>query len=205
MHNSIIAPRSLNRSHAFHKALPLGVLVYDNSFEADNLLAIAADDLKTSGYRVGGVVQSNAHRQGRRKCDMYLKDLLSGEEILISSDRGNEARGCRLDLAAFASAGVWGERALAERVDLLVINKFGKEELHGRGLRPLLAEALIANIPVIIGVSRLNLDDFLAFTADAGTLLTPVGDAVVIWCRETIMRRANKRPDEQAETTNEKT
>lgn len=171
-------------------SLPLGIVVYDDSLAADNLLAESASVLAASGYRLGGVVQSNPHRQGRRKCDMYLRDLLSGEEILISADRGNEARGCRLDPAAFARVGLWGERALAEHVDLLIVNKFGKEEAQGRGLRPLIAEAMIAGTPVLIGVSGLNLADFLAFAGDTGTHLAPERDAIVSWCRGAIKQRA---------------
>ena len=42
---------------------------------------------------------------------------------------------------------------MPERVDLLIINKFGREEANGRGLRAVFAEALIAEIPLVIGVS----------------------------------------------------
>ena len=135
-----------------------------------------------------GVVQSNKQRQGRRKCDMYLKDLWSGEEILISSDRGNASRGCRLDHAAFVRIGVWGDRALAEGADLLILNKFGKEEAQGRGLRPLIAAALIADIPVVIGVPGANLDDFFAFVGDAATRLPLDRQAILRWCRKATKR-----------------
>jgi nucleoside-triphosphatase THEP1 len=176
--------------HEAGDALPLGVMVYDNSLEGDALLTQAADGLAAEGYRLGGVVQSSVHRPGRRKCDMYLRDLMSGEEILISLDRGNEARGCRLDADAFARVGLWGERALAAGVDLLVINKFGKEEAQGRGLRPLIAEALIAGIPVMLGVSSLNLDDLLAFAGAAAVRLPPGCEAIMAWCRAAARRRA---------------
>ncbi|MDE3116296.1 MAG: DUF2478 domain-containing protein [Pseudomonadota bacterium] len=171
-------------------ALPLGVMVYDNSLEGDALLTEAADRLAAEGYRLGGVVQSSVHRAGRRKCDMYLRDLMSGEEILISLDRGNEARGCRLDADAFARVEVWGERALAAGVDLLVINKFGKEEAQGRGLRPLIAEALLSGIPVMLGVSTLNLYDLQAFAGEAAVRLPAECDAIMAWCRQAAKRRA---------------
>lgn len=135
-------PESPHADRCTVRPLPLGVVVYEVGHEAGNILAWAADDLAASGYRLGGVVQSSVHRPGRRKCDMYLRDLSSGEEILISFDRGNGARGCRLDPAAFARAGLWGERALVEGVDLLILNKFGKQEAQGRGFRPLIADAL---------------------------------------------------------------
>jgi hypothetical protein len=123
---------------------------------------------------------------------MYVRDLLSGEEILISSDRGNEARGCRLDAAAFVRIAAWVERALVEHVDLLVLNKFGKQEANGRGLRPLIAEALIAEIPVLTGVSRRNLADFLAFAGGSSTTLPSDREAIVAWCRKAIKRRAGR-------------
>lgn len=169
--------------------LPLATVVYDDSFLADNLLARCADDLAASGYRLGGVVQSNLHRQGRRKCDMYLRDLLTGETVLISADRGNEAIGCRLNPAAFVQVGVWGERALAAGVDLLILNKFGKEEARGRGLRPLMADALMAGVPVVVGVSSHNLDAFLDFAGGMGTSLAPERHAVVSWCRNAVGHR----------------
>lgn len=167
-------------------ALPLGVIVYENSMGADGLLAQAATSLAAQGYRLGGTVQSSVHRPGRRKCDMYLRDLLSGEEILISLDRGNEARGCRLDPDAFARVSLWGERALAAGVDLLVVNKFGKEETLGRGLRPLIAEALIAGIPVVLAVSSLNLPDLEAFAGEAVERLPARQEAILAWCRTAV-------------------
>ena len=183
-------PHPAHADHSAVRPLPLGMVVYDDSLEADNLLAQCASDLAAFGYRLGGVVQSNVPRHGRRKCDMYLKDLMSGEEIKISFDRGNESRGCRLDPAAFAQVGIWCASALAEGADLLIINKFGKAEAKGRGLRPFIAEALIAGIPVVIGVSRLNLNDFVAFAGDSATCLAPERDVILVWCRNALTRRA---------------
>jgi hypothetical protein len=124
---------------------------------------------------------------------MYVKDLLGGDEIKISVDRGNEARGCRLDPDAFARIDAWIERAVLERVDLLIINKFGKEEAHGRGLRPVIAEALIAEIPLVIGVSKRNLCDFLTFVGDSATHLRPDIEAITAWCRNAIEFGAHRR------------
>jgi nucleoside-triphosphatase THEP1 len=169
----------------------LGVVVYDDGLFADALIARCASALSASGYRLGGVVQSNPHRDGRRRCDMYLKDLLGGDQIKISFDRGNEARGCRLDPDAFARIDAWVERAVLERVDLLIINKFGKEEARGRGLRPVIADALIAEIPLVIGVSTLNLFDFQSFVGETATRLTPDVGAITAWCRTAIEHRAH--------------
>jgi nucleoside-triphosphatase THEP1 len=179
--------------HAEPSPSQIGAVVYDDGLISDALIAQCATDLIASGFRLGGIVQSNAHRLGRRRCDMYVKDLLGGDEVKISLDRGNEARGCRLDPDAFARIDTWVERAVRERVDLLVINKFGKEEAHGRGLRPVIAEALIAGIPLVIGVSTRNLCDFLTFIGDPATRLRPDVEAITAWCRNAIARGAHQQ------------
>jgi nucleoside-triphosphatase THEP1 len=170
-----------------------GVVIYDDGLFADALIARCADALVASGYRLGGIVQSNPQRPGRRRCDMYVKDLLGGDEVKISLDRGNEARGCRLDPDAFARIDAWVERAVLKRVDLLIINKFGKEEAHGRGLRPVIADALIAEIPLLIGVSTQNLCEFLTFVGDSVTRLEPDMESITAWCRNAIEPRAHHR------------
>jgi nucleoside-triphosphatase THEP1 len=179
--------------HASPGLSQVGVVVYHDGLFGDALIAQCAAGLAASGYRLGGIVQSNAHRPGRRRCDMFVKDLLGGDEIKISLDRGNEARGCRLDPDAFARIDAWIERAVLERVDLLIINKFGKEEAHGRGLRPVIAEALIAEIPLVIGVSTRNLGDFLTFVGDPATRLAPDIGAIIAWGRNAIGRAAHHR------------
>ena len=166
----------------------IGLVAYDDGLVRDALIAQCAVGLAASGYRLGGVVQSNAQRHGRRRCDMYVKDLLDGDEIKISLDRGDEARGCRLDPDAFARIEAWIKRAVVEHVDLLIINKFGREEAHGRGLRAVVAEALIAEIPLVIGVSTQNLGDFLTFVGDSVTRLEPDIEAISAWCRNAIER-----------------
>jgi nucleoside-triphosphatase THEP1 len=171
----------------------IGAVVYDDGLCSDALIAQCAARLVASGHRLAGIVQSNAHRRGQRRCDMYVKDLSGGDQIQISLDRGNEARGCRLDPDAFARIGAWVERALLERVDLLIINKFGKEEAHGRGLRPVIAEALIAEMPLLIGVSTQNLCDFLTFVGDSATRLRPDIEAITAWCQKAIERGAHHR------------
>ena len=187
------APRIVAEQAGTELSQTAGVVVYDDGLFADALIAQCAASLIASGFRLGGVVQSNPHRPGRRRCDMHVKDLLGGDEISISLDRGNEARGCRLDPDAFARINAWVERAVLERVDLLIINKFGKEEAHGRGLRPVIADALIAEIPLMIGVSTRNLCDFLTFGGDSATRLKPGIEAMTAWCRSAIERGAHDR------------
>ena len=169
---------------------PLAVLIYEDSIEADRLLAASANAIARAGYRLAGLVQSNVERPGRRKCAMNLTDLSSGEEIAISQDLGDEAAACRLDTAALVQAGLGVERALAAGADLLIVNRFGKQEAQGGGLRSVIAEALVADVPVLLGVSELNLDACLAFAGGPAARLDASQDAIVAWCRDAIRRHS---------------
>jgi len=168
---------------------PLGVVIYRDSSVGDELLCGCAEYLQLLGHRLGGVVQSNVYRSGRLKCDMYLRDLLTCERIEISNNRGNGANGCRLDGSALARACVLGSEALRANIDLFVLNKFGKEESEGRGFRSVIAEALIAGIPVVVGVSERNIASLTDFAGDAMKLIPAEHRAIANWGREAIGRR----------------
>ena len=124
-----------------------------------------ARGLRMAGLRVAGAVQMNPAGAAGRCCDMALQLLPSDRLIRISEDRGPLARGCRLDAGAL-------EQAVAEVLALLdtpvppqvlVLNKFGKQEAEGRGFRPVIAEALGRDIPVLVGVGPGNLEALEAF------------------------------------------
>lgn len=116
---------------------------------------------------------------------MDLIILPDGPVVRISEDRGDLARGCMLDSGALEQTVVAVQQRL-EGARMLVVNKFGKREAEGRGLVPVIAEALELGLPVLIGVNGLNLAAFLAF---AGEEVSPLpADAVIVadWCKAAI-------------------
>ncbi|WP_293859250.1 DUF2478 domain-containing protein [uncultured Alsobacter sp.] len=149
----------------------LVAIVYGDGARADALLHAVAAALAREGRVVTGLLPHAVQRPGRSRCDMVLEDPRSGERIRISEDRGEMARGCRLDLGELLRAGELVRRALDDRPDLVIVNKFGKSEAEGGGLRDVLAEIAAAEIPLLIAVPRRNLDAWRRFTG---------GDAVEI-------------------------
>jgi hypothetical protein len=79
-------------------------------------------------------------------------DLRSGSAIDIWHHRGKGARGCRLDESRLLEAEPALRVAIAERVDLLVINRFGRAENLGRGMVDTIASAIEAGIPILTAV-----------------------------------------------------
>ncbi|MCV2448713.1 DUF2478 domain-containing protein [Paracoccus sp. DMF] len=153
---------------------------------ADRLLAATAETLQARGLRLAGAVQHNIERADR-DCDMQLRILGTDAVIGITQDLGTCSEGCRLDGGALAQAVALAESVLAQGADLVIVNKFGKQECFGNGFRAFIAEALAQGIPVLLSVAPEQLAGFHDF---AGELAEPVApEAAMRWC-ETRTRAA---------------
>ena len=147
----------------------------------DRLLWEFADRLQERGFSLAGVVQTNSDRPGSHHCDMDVRVLPAGAVIRINQVLGEESRGCRLNPVALEEAVALVETTLDSSPDLLIINKFGKHEAEGRGFRPLIAEALARDIPVLLGVNALNLDAFEGFSCGLAEELSADATAIATW------------------------
>ncbi len=152
----------------------------------DALIAAVADRLQADGLRLAGTVQSNIERPDRRKCDMDLILLPHGPVIRISEDRGDLARGCMLDSGALEQSVMTVQQRLSG-ADILIVNKFGKREAEGKGLVPVIGDAVDLGLPVLVGVNGLNLAAFLAFAGEEATALPTDVASVVQWCRHSVV------------------
>lgn len=152
----------------------------------DALIAEVAALLAADGLRLAGTVQSNHERPDRRKCDMDLAVLPDGPIVRISEDRGDLARGCTLDSGALEQTVVAVQQRL-DGAEVLIVNKFGKREAEGKGLVPVIAEALERGIPVLIGVNGLNLAAFLVFAGEDVIALPTDAPSVAAWCKDMIL------------------
>ncbi len=171
----------------------LGYVTVQGKGRIDLLMAEAASLLETRGVALAGTVQTNIDRQDCPRCDMDLRLLPDGPVVRISVDRGPQARGCRLDAGALEQSVLWVEAAL-ERAEVLVVNKFGKQEAEGKGLAGSIAAALERGLPVIVGVNGLNLPAFLGFAAGMAEELAPDPARIAEWCFNTL---AGMGPDKR--------
>ena len=112
---------------------------------------------------------------------MDLRVLPDGPVIRISQSLGREARGCRLDSSALEQSVALVQAALETAPDLMIINKFGKHEAEGRGFRPLIAEALSRDIPVLVGVNGLNEQKFIDFSGGTAQRLGGSAEETAVW------------------------
>lgn len=150
----------------------------------DATLCSAAATLRAKGCRLAGVLPEPCTTPDRHACDMDLIDLASGARLHISQKLGKQSTGCRLDGAAIEAAAMTvaeGLAAASVAPDLMIFNRFGKQEATGHGFFPVIVSALERGVPVLVGVNDLNRPAFEAFAAGLSVELSDSPGAVLGW------------------------
>ncbi len=158
--------------------------------DMDLILAGLAKRLQGAGLRVAGLVQVNTECESGGPCDMDVQVLPEGPVLRISQTLGPGARGCRLDADALERAVGLVSASLEPGADILLINKFGKQEAAGGGFREVMGAALAAGVPVIVGLNPLNAAEFEAFTDGMAEAIPPELDGLEAW----VMRQVASQP-----------
>lgn len=142
---------------------PILAIVYSDGLAADRLISDLGYRIRDAGIAVAGIVQHNKFVRDRTRCDMEVEELASGIVLQISEDRGKEARGCRMDRGALVEAAGLLSLSLNSEPDILIINKFGKLEAEGRGLRETFSDAVQLGVPIVVGVPYRNIEQWRGF------------------------------------------
>lgn len=169
-----------------HSGLHLAAICHDGGGHIDRLMAEVAAGLRAQGCRLCGVIQSNPAPAPGQRCDMLLEELSSGEKFPISQRLGLESQACRLDSAALEEVVHLVERSLGDAPDMLLLNKFGRQESEGKGLRLSIARALELGVPVLVGLNRSYLPAWTRFAGAEGALLEAELDPVLRWCAKAL-------------------
>jgi len=161
----------------------LAAVVYEagTGGKTDQILCDIATELSDRGYQLAGTVQRAFERVDRCACDMVVRDLATGKELKISQDRGAHAVGCRLNPQSLEELVGSTETALFDGADVLIVNKFGKQEALGGGFRDVIARAVTDSIPTIVAVNVTYIEAWRAFAADTADELAPDTTAIEAW------------------------
>jgi hypothetical protein len=117
---------------------------------------------------------------------MFLKSMRGDQTVKISQSLGPAANGCRVDSSALAAAYSKIDQELDDGADLLILNRFGRCEAEGAGLRGLIEKAVDKSIPVLIAVRPKFVDQWNEF---AGGYTQPIGSnhrAIIEWCLQSL-------------------
>jgi hypothetical protein len=144
----------------FDAQCDLAALVYTENQDPDETLREFASDLKETGYRAVGIVQL-----GRHYPDASLSATLvpSGEQFRLYQESNAYSSGCRLNVGQLKCVGERIAKTLDDGADILIVNRFGRQEREGKGLAHLIAHALGSDIPVVIAVPSHHFSDWITF------------------------------------------
>jgi len=159
----------------------IAAVVYSRGDDPDALLRSFAADVANSGRRVVGFHQ-NGHCHATN--GMWLTLLPSGGAVSITQELGPGSSSCSLDPAQLDCACSESRRHLTSSgADLVVLNRFGKLEEAGQGLRAVITDAVLAEIPLIIAVSEHRFDAWNRFVGGMSVKLACRRDDVDRWWR----------------------
>ncbi len=165
-------------------------IAYRAEDDVDTLLADFGEALARAGVAVGGIVQRNSKDEAGKVCGMKVIDLMTGRSIGISQNLGPGSSACKLDAAGLAEASRAVRSAIGADLDLIIVNKFSKQEAAGRGLHNEIADAIQTGRPVLTAVPASCLEAWTEFTGDQGTILLCARHLVDDWWREVSTRQA---------------
>jgi len=163
----------------FDAQCDLAALVYETDQEPDTVLHDFAASLGRQGIRAVGLVQLGHREVDVPKLNAVM--LHSGEQVRLFQDLGPGAKGCKLDVGQLLDAGSRVADAIDQGADLVIINRFGKQEREGKGLAYLIERALSGDIPVVIAVPAHRFDEWIAFADGMSVKLPCSREALDAW------------------------
>jgi hypothetical protein len=152
----------------------------------DAILADTVATLRHSGLNIGGIIQEEDDGFNAAQPITRLRDISDGSLIQISQDLGRDARGCRLDAGSLIEAASRIESAIEVGIDLLVLNRFGKSEAEGSGLRFVIERAILVGVPVLTAVRDQYVSAWNDFHGGMATWLPASPKAILAWCEKAI-------------------
>ena len=172
----------------FDSQCDLAALVYERDQDPDQVLREFASDLKARGHRAVGLVQTAHHCTDTPQLSAML--VHSGEELQLFQNLGTCSTGCRLDVGQLLDAGAQIANAIDEGADLVIVNRFGRQEREGKGLSYLVERALSADIPVVIAVPSHRFADWIRFADGMSVKLACHREALDAWWNAVSARNA---------------
>ncbi|MGL4728684.1 MAG: DUF2478 domain-containing protein [Bosea sp. (in: a-proteobacteria)] len=169
--------------HSAALAKPLAVIIAEHGEPADARMAALVVACRAHGLKVTGFIQHNHGDCALPGFSMALEEIgdHGGRQIPLVDASIIAGNSCRLDVAGLAEAAALLAPERHQGSDLVIINKFGRQESLGRGLRDEMAALIMAGVPVLTCV-RANLREALiAFAGEDYVVIAPTVEAVEQW------------------------
>jgi nucleoside-triphosphatase THEP1 len=164
-------------------AAPFAAAVYLPRKGDRNGLARFVEALREANVRVGGLLQEKVPVGADGRLRVEAVDIATGKRTAINQPTPENWRKqeCSLDVSALTETTASLQQAIRDKVDLIVVEKFGDAERQGGGLIAEVLQAIAEGIPVVIGVPQSNLDTWTAYSGGLGEVLDCDEEPLLRW------------------------
>lgn len=149
---------------------PFAAAVYTPNTVDRMALLKFVDRHKKNNNRIGGILQEALYDSAGDIVGLNAIDVGNDRRIPISRPQKNDNE-CGLDVSALAQSSAIIRRAIEDRVDLVVVEKFGEQEQTGRGLIDEILQTIAADIPLLISVPAAALPLWQEVSGELGGVL----------------------------------
>ena len=166
--------------------IDVATVVFRHDQHDRQTLAIFAREFADSGCRIGGMVQEVFFDDQGRRTHIDSVDLATGDRVTINqpSRTRPDGTGCTLDTAALADAGAPLRRALTDRPDLVIVEKYSEQEQSGAGLLDEILRLFAAGLPTLVLVPEPALASWRELTGGEAVELQCEAEALRHWWRD---------------------
>jgi len=182
-------PSEHNHAADMESPLALAALFYPAKSKRDfSLLKRFAEARQAEGVRVGGLVQESLTDDAGCRVGIDAIELDTGRRVAINRPTREHlaSQACSLDPSALTDATSALRRAIDQRMDLIVVEKFGEQEQEGRGLADDILQAVSEGIPTIVAVPDSAAEIWANFSGGLAQPLAYEMDALENWWRSVI-------------------
>lgn len=135
---------------------------------------------KLLNTRIGGVLQEALFNSEGGITGLNAVDVFTNRRIPITRPVKNDEE-CGLDVSALAQTTDIIRNAINDRLDLVVVDKFGELEQNGKGLIDEILQTIVAGIPLLISVPEAALPVWQERSGELGSVLPFTEEAFRQW------------------------
>jgi nucleoside-triphosphatase THEP1 len=160
--------------------VPFAAAVYKPDTGDRMALLKFVEKQKALNTRVGGVLQEAVFNSEGEIEGLNAIDVSTGRRIPISRPAKNDDQ-CGLDVSALTETTEIIRNAIRDRLDLVVVEKFGELEQNGKGLIDEILQTIVEEIPLLISVPEAALPIWQERSGELGSVLAFNEEAFQQW------------------------
>ena len=159
---------------------PFAAAVYTPATGDRMALLKFVEKQKSLNIRVGGILQEAIFNSEGGIAGLNAVDVSNNHRIPITRPVQNDDE-CGLDVSALAETTDIIRNAISERLDLVVIEKFGELEQSGKGLIDEILQTIVEGIPLLLAVPEAALPIWQERSGELGSVLPFSEEAFQQW------------------------